>query len=201
MSPPAMTTGALYSNRSSPARLGYKSVSTVASQTASVRAHSSHAAMRSSMSAWHDAGHMPGNASLSSLHSLSPPQIMLSIKVSSARSHAVMSSSRRRVARVLLASAFLSARCCGDEDGSTKPNTVGCLYNVTKPSPNWTFETACRTTRDRASHASAPGALFSRAASFASASAFASRSPPFFSLRPDFASGAAATGGVVALSY
>merc|ERR1719421_2097480 len=137
------------------------------------------------MSFWHDAGHMPGHWSLSgSLPSLprahvesSLPQTALSIKVSSARSHAVMSSSRRRVARVLLASAFLSARCCGAEDGSTKPKTVGCLYNVTKPSPNWTFESACLTTRDRASHASAPGALFS--------------------MRPDFASGAAATGGVV----
>ena len=123
------------------------------------------------------------------------------MKSSSASSQGVVPERRRRDAPARLVSAFRSARCCGAEDGSTKPKTVGCLYSVTKPSPNWTLESACLTTRDRASHASAPGALFSRAASFASASAFASRSPPFFSLRPDFASGAAATGGVVALSY
>merc|ERR1719359_1292282 len=164
------------------------------------------------MSFWHDAGHMPGHWSLSgSLPSLprahvdsSLPQTTLSIKVSSARSHAVLSSSRRvAVELVFLVSAFLSARCCCAEDASTKPKTVGCLYNVTKPSPNWTFETACRTTRDRSSHASAPGAAsFNRAASFASISAFESMLPSWgFSLSPDFASGAAATGGVVALSY
>merc|ERR1719271_43394 len=57
------------------------------------------------MSFWHDAGHIPGHWSLSgSLPSLprahvdsSLPQTTLSIKVSSARSHAVMSSTRRRV--------------------------------------------------------------------------------------------------------
>mmetsp|Transcript_10572 Transcript_10572/g.28776 ORF Transcript_10572/g.28776 Transcript_10572/m.28776 type:complete len:250 (-) Transcript_10572:1242-1991(-) len=124
-----------------------------------------------------------------------------SIKSSSAWSHAVRPESRRRNECVFLVSAFRSARCCGAEDGSTKPKTVGCLYSVTKPSPNCTLESACRTTRDRASQASAPGA-FRRAASFASVSAFESMLPSWrFSLRPDFASGAATTGGVVALSY
>ena len=125
------------------------------------------------------------------------------MKSSSASSQGVVPERRRRDAPARLVSAFRSARCCGAEDASTKPKTVGGLYNVTKPSPNWTFETACRTTRDRLSQAPAPGAAsFNRAASFASVSAFESMLPSWgFSLRPDFASGAAATGGVVALSY
>ena len=104
--------------------------------------------------------------------------------------------SRRRDAPARLVIAFRSARCCGAEDGSTKPKTVGCLYNVTKPSPNWTLESACLTTRDRSSQAPAPGAAsFNRAASFASVSAFESMLPSWgFSLRPDFESGAATTG-------
>mmetsp|Transcript_6967 Transcript_6967/g.21830 ORF Transcript_6967/g.21830 Transcript_6967/m.21830 type:complete len:302 (-) Transcript_6967:1229-2134(-) len=126
-----------------------------------------------------------------------------SIKSSSAWSHAVRPESRRRNECVFLVSAFRSARCCGAEDGSTKPKTVGCLYNVTKPSPNWTLESACRMTRDLSSQAPAPGAAsFNRAASFASVSAFESMPPSWrFSLRPDFESGAATSGGVVSPTY
>mmetsp|Transcript_1496 Transcript_1496/g.4409 ORF Transcript_1496/g.4409 Transcript_1496/m.4409 type:complete len:256 (+) Transcript_1496:857-1624(+) len=208
-SAPAMTTGALYWNRRSPlARLGCAPRSTGSSQTASTRAQSEHAAIMHAMSSWHDCGHIPAFAGFfpSCAHVESSgllPQTARSIKSSSAWSHAVRPESRRRNECVFLVSAFRSARCCGAEDGSTKPKTVGCLYNVTKASPNWTLESACLTTRDRSSQAPAPGAAsFNRAASFASVSAFESMLPSWrFSLRPDFASGAATTGGVVALSY
>ena len=125
------------------------------------------------------------------------------MKSSSASSQGVFSERRRRDAPARFVSAFRRARCCGTEDGSTKPKTVGCLYNVTKPSPNWTLESACLTTRDRSSHAPAPGAAsFNRAASFASISAFESMLPSWrFSLRPDFESGAATSGGVASPSY
>mmetsp|Transcript_10574 Transcript_10574/g.28784 ORF Transcript_10574/g.28784 Transcript_10574/m.28784 type:complete len:204 (-) Transcript_10574:1242-1853(-) len=185
---------------------GYAAVSMASSQATSTRAQSEHAAIMHAMSSWHDCGHIPAFAGFfpSCAHVESSgllPQTARSIKSSSAWSHAVRPESRRRNECVFLVSAFRSARCCGAEDGSTKPKTVGCLYSVTKPSPNCTLESACRTTRDRASQASAPGA-FRRAASFASVSAFESMLPSWrFSLRPDFASGAATTGGVVALSY
>ena len=124
------------------------------------------------------------------------------MKSSSASSQGVVPESRRRDAPARLVSAFRSARCCGAEDGSTKPKTVGCLYSVTKPSPNWTLESACLTTRDRSSQAPAPGAAsFNRTASFASVSAFESMPPSWgFSLRPDFESGAA-TSGVASPTY
>ena len=125
------------------------------------------------------------------------------MKSSSASSQGVVPERRRRDAPARLVIAFRSARCCGAEDASTKPKTVGCLYNVTKPSPNWTLESACLTTRDRSSQAPAPGAAsFNRAASFASVSAFESMLPSWgFSLRPDFESGAATSGGVASPSY